>query len=252
MRPLQNAVSVRVTAPLLGDTLCSFPALEEYSKTVKVSVDFVNPAVIELLPKDSKLWLTNKNQIDIELDINSIFARSVSHEHMIQGYFRALSLEVPSFVPTINIDASEIVKEQYDFLISPYSHSDISGNKLWPLDRWQHIVNHLSGIGSVGVFGSKKGSYTIPCEFDNATMIIDRSLSEVAALIKKARLILTIDNGISHLTGAVGTEHLLLYPACLPLTWVRNPRDNCHVIQDTPNLINANRVLKTIDSIVGN
>ena len=172
-------------------------------------------------------------------------------EHMTQVYFAGLGLVVPPepVLPIISY-RKYIPEVKYDFLISPYSHSDIQGNKLWPLDRWQVVIDYLATKGSVGILGATTGVYgSVTCTYNQATPVFDQPLAEVANLIRLAKLVISIDNGISHLTSAVGSNHILLYPACLAPTWASNPRLNSITIQDIPANIQPWQVLESIDQM---
>ena len=238
---------------LLGDALCSFPAVLEYAKQRgPIGVYFRNRNIIPLVPKHENLFLLGEEPAEAkELNIHDLFGTCVHTGHMTQAYFKGLGLPVPAEAPRIPLTQDTYLDNLYskfDFLISPYSISDDRGNKAWPMERWESVIEYLTNIGSVGVLGVAKGFPNLHM-FSNVTMILDQPLDVVACLIRKAGMVLSVDNGISHLTAAIGTPHVLLYPAALPLCWVRNANHNVVTMQNTPINIQVHEVINSVHEL---
>jgi ADP-heptose:LPS heptosyltransferase len=66
-------------------------------------------------------------------------------------------------------------------------------------------------------------------------------------LSKVKKAVLSVDNGISHLTHFIGVPHLLLYPQCLPDQWVNNPNKNAVSVKDEPVNFHGDRIIKLIE-----
>jgi hypothetical protein len=64
-----------------------------------------------------------------------------------------------------------------------------------------------------------------------------------------AALVISIDNGISHLAHFGGvSQHLLLAPACLPASFVANPRGR--MIRGVPIDITVQKVLEAAEEML--
>jgi len=223
---------------LLGDALSTLPAIWQAINThehVYLASEF--PEVAHLLPEHPHLHhietlynlfkvpdLTNEPIRILDAGRN-MAEHCVSGFHMVQGHFKYLDFPIPTHgVPNVTLDIISTMDTPYDFIVSPYSRSDHENNKLWPLDRWQVIIDWLREQNySVAVVGSGRDDEP---PFKNLSgEIIGYSLHDVAWQLKNVRkAVLSIDNGISHLTRIVESSHILLYPECLPTTWVSNPK----------------------------
>jgi len=69
----------------------------------------------------------------------------------------------------------------------------------WPKDRWEKLTEETPGTKFY--FDKEKESM-----FDRAIPFVGKSLREVAALISQLDLMISVDTGLLHLAGAVGTR----------------------------------------------
>lgn len=87
--------------------------------------------------------------------------------------------------------------------------------KIWPLDAWAGALRHLRARGlRVGLLGARRSaqhSFWLGCDIEDAVvaqgLAIDLrgepTLPQVADALNRARLVLTLDNGIMHLAASV-------------------------------------------------
>ncbi len=160
--------------------------------------------------------------------------------HMVNAWELLFRLNRSRDVPLPSIQIQDA--PHYDFVISPYSVSGASPQvKQWPFDRWDPVVKWMKERGSVVVLGSATDPEVI-----DAPMLRGEPLDVVAGVVKNAGTVVTMDNGISHLARAVGANHVLMYPAILPLCWVNNP--DALTLQGVPERIGIQEFLSAIQA----
>jgi len=92
-------------------------------------------------------------------------------------------------------------------------------SKLWPLDRFANVANHLAsrGMPSIVVWaGDKEKAWAEEIVADApgaATIAPSTSLLELAAILQKSRLFVGSDTGPLHLASALGTPCVGLFGA---------------------------------------
>lgn len=124
-------------------------------------------------------------------------------------------------------------------LISPFSRSCSSNqgkppNKMLSWPCWLQMVTLLRTYGEIGILGG-------PGDRIQALAIPDNEyycglpLNEVALMLRDAKVVVTIDNGISHLAASQKAKTIMFYPNCLGLHWVSPVGNtNAFVIQMDP------------------
>ena len=245
---------------LLGDSLSTLPAIWQLAQTNRVYLATILPEVTAIIPDNPNITHIHTIQdisaiadLDQEriciLDASKNFHEFCSHAtHMVQGYFKYAGLPIPTDFPTLplNLETDDTI-EPYDFLISAGSRSDHMNNKLWPYDRWQQVIDYLTAQGyRVAVLISARPEEHI---FTGVDHIKGQPLKKVGGYIKTVKkAVLSIDNGISHFTRLIGSPHILLYPACLPETWVGNPKAS--TIQSNPLNLTVDEVINLIRVLV--
>jgi ADP-heptose:LPS heptosyltransferase len=135
--------------------------------------------------------------------------------------------------------------QEFDFIISPYTRSDSSNNKLWPYERWQALVDRLLPLGTVCVLGAEGD----PQVFGGVTYLFDRPLREVCGHIANVRrLVLSLDNGISHIAHSLRVPHFMFYPVTHSPIWTENRNANAVRIVAPPLTVSVDHAWATIES----
>ena len=102
--------------------------------------------------------------------------------------------------------------------------------KLWPLENWRRVIEQLASMGlTVGLLGAKP---TVQGQFWKGASDEDRfidfgvedlrgrlTLPEVVGAIESVRLVVTLDNGILHLSSATGTPVIGLFREGIHRLW---------------------------------
>ena len=107
---------------------------------------------------------------------------------------------------------------------SPYViafHATSRSDKLWPEERWRHLLAHLASAGFAALLpsGSEEEaarSRRIAQGSDKTIALPPQTLPELAALIHSARLALGVDTGLTHLAAALGTPTVSLFTVTDP------------------------------------
>lgn len=146
--------------------------------------------------------------------------------HMAQGYFLMNDMLPPELPIHLPLAVQDCGLPAPDLVLSPFSVSDLGGNKLWPHARWLSVIESLSGLGMLGkvyVLGSSSDDLS-PYDQEGIETVVDRPLPQVLDLMRKSRLVMTLDNGMGHLAHFGGIKHhLMIYPDCLPPKFAESP-----------------------------
>jgi ADP-heptose:LPS heptosyltransferase len=160
--------------------------------------------------------------------------------HICEAYAKMLGVSISSVKPVCLLDEALYRGEDIEdscILISPFSESCSSRsgqppNKMLPFTKWQPIIRYLQSFGrAIYVLGSGRDTeapeFTLP---KDRFLLGSHSLLEVARIMRdRAALLVTIDNGMSHLAASQELPTFLFYPACLSKAWIV-PRGNPHCV----------------------
>ncbi len=275
----------------LGDTLCTTPAIRAYRKMhpdahityVVQNATFTrilenNPHIDLLIYSDfmyvngmtkySQEWLYSL-PLDFTVpstlyyfDINQVCTtKEAFQEHISTGFSRLLNIPIESIRPEVVITKQEysramsIATRPYVVIsmhsnANPMREDEKGGSKEWPLENWQTLCEYIrSSMGcEIISIGSEfdpqiksplwKNRYGLP-------------INIVAALLQKAQCVITLENGIGHLTHAVDATTVMLYSDIVPLGWA-NPAEasRCSVLYGDPHVMSVNDVIAEIDKLV--
>ncbi len=263
---MNDKILIAVTTPSLGDALCTLPAIIEKSKTYDISLWMENRHVrnlLKLCPTEINFAYDKPETFDFEMSIQPVFDKYVRTHHMSQGYYHQLDLSIPTNVPKSPLYILHKFRPIFEnlnnpLLVSPFSRSDHNHNKLWFPDRWEKVIHYILEQGrDVILVGSLEEKETETAQaFRNAAkdnkgtgrLIEEYSqpLEYIVGLMNYVGEVLSIDNGMSHLTAALQIKHFLLYPTDLPFCWVSNPNLNAHHIRKRPKDLIVEEVLELI------
>lgn len=257
-------MNVHLQSTLIGDTICSINCIETIAENEKYKNSILhlkveNPALQIFFKHIDNVNFFDKIDMPLILSPIDFFIKGQDMQlHMTQAYFMQANLPIPSnkrpnvkwITPLENVPI-------YDFIISPYSWSDLSGEKLWPYSKWQDVIDYLNNkynnpqIAILGASGFTLEKNKNKQFFTGVDYIFDKPLEYVCELISKTkRAVLTIDNGISHLVHGIGTPHFLIYPICLKPNWVKNFNDNVHTIIGDPKIITVEEVIRGLKGFI--
>lgn len=232
----------------LGDTLVSFPgtlalAKKRQAEGHEVAIAWTNPDVADLFPnrKYDLHRLTGKIPPNAErISIHDMVHRrpqapfGAKREHPTSQFlawvgFPELSGDVHQ--PEIDDDLpSHVEVPTADILIAPYVLAEIP--RFWALDNWQVVLDSIEPHVSIGCIGSARmpamdglrkinpftqshfpqnhAKMRASLAHPNLKYHLDLPLRVVANMMRRAKLVITVDSGPARLAHAVGCNHLLL------------------------------------------
>jgi heptosyltransferase-1 len=100
-------------------------------------------------------------------------------------------------------------------------HATSAARKEWPESSWRQLGEHLSarGVTSVLPFGNaveRQRSERLAAQISGARVPPALNLDQLAALMTRARVVVGVDTGLSHLSVALGRPTIGLYCATDP------------------------------------
>ena len=107
-----------------------------------------------------------------------------------------------------------------------------AGARRWPADRFTAVAAHLAGRGHrvrITGGGAEHALAQRVAQQSGTTAHTGSTLSELAALVAGARLVVCGDTGVAHLASAYGTPSVLLFGPVSPALW-GPPADPRHVV----------------------
>jgi Glycosyltransferase family 9 (heptosyltransferase) len=246
-------LKIFTSTPLVGDSICTLEFLKKYA-ILHGQVEFgphFSPWIRQALPSnyiyDARL---KREDCDYNLDANEAWKFCHSHGskyHMSEGYFYVNNIVPPPMPHSFDfvIGSCDVPR---GIALAPYSRTDNNGNKFWSLDNWAQVLQQLPK--PVYVLGTSKDSHGDndslgPLEdIKGVVPFFNNDCSTVLALLKKCRLLVSIDTGISHLAHYLSmSNHVLLYPKACPPNWVVNPYARKYEIYDAPSNVTPQRMI---------
>ena len=145
--------------------------------------------------------------------------------HISQAYMKLLGQEVPSLPPRVEYIPPDGPCEEDKVLLSMFSNSCASRegkppNKMLSWTLWMEVLTLARQFGDILVPGGPKDEGAAPLPLLESEYYCGKSLPEVARTLRRAKLLITIDNGMGHLAATQGTPTILFYPKCLGQHWI--------------------------------
>jgi hypothetical protein len=236
----------------IGDAISALPLLWQLSRMEPLSVYFSCNAVRSLC----NFAAISQEPLDgSTLDIQEFAgAAEVQGLHLVQSWFWRLGLappEPPFEWPLIPVEPppSEVTA-----VFAPFSGGSRSTeawpppalfSNQWPKANWLRL---LSALRDRGVCLLCSGDDDVgPFRDMGAIVLAGRDLREVAGVLQRAAVVLTIDNGIAWLAQALQPPHVLLQSSRHPRTWTTNPNPNAVNLSSSAD---AGVVLQVVETLL--
>ncbi len=275
----------------LGDTLCSTPTIRAYRKAhPRAHITYItqhatytrvldnNPDIDIILYSElmamhglSKFSIDWLYTLPLDFSVPSMLytfditqvctTQEVFHSHIAKGFSSLLKIPISSVRPIIRLTPEEekaarsLIKGPYAIL-SRHSNSnparkDGNGNvKDWPEERWKKVCEYMRsrGIKKIISVGSEFDPQT---RVEHWTNFYGLPIRLVAALMKHASCVITLENGLGHLAHAVDAPMVMIYSDIVPLGWA-NPAEatNCEVLYGDPHQLLPDDVIAAVDNIL--
>lgn len=275
----------------LGDTLCITPALRAFRKANPgVSITVITQAApftrvldgnpdIDLLIYSERMYLNGIperrdqwiNMLPIALrdtatlymmDLRAVVTGAEAfQQHISKAFAKIVGLETESVRPVVVLDDLErraarmLTPKPYAVLswhsVSNPEREDGQGRKKdWPAECWRELARRVREEFDLDVFtiGSERDPF--PTE-PGVQPLHGLPIKVVAALLENAACVITVENGIGHLSAAVDAPLVLIYSNLMPLPWA-NPAEAtaCKAIYKDPRQTTVNEVLDAMDRVL--
>ena len=182
-------------------------------------------------------------------------------EHIATGFSRLVRIPIDGVRPIVHVTpreraaAASLVRGPYAVL-SMHSNSNpprVGGEgrvKDWPLDRFAAVCAHLRARGIVDIVA-------VGSEFDAKRhdpqwrSLHGLPIKVVAALLQEANVVITLENGLGHLSHAVDAPMVMIYSNIVPLGWA-NPVEarRCEVLYGDPRQVTVEEVTAASDRVM--
>jgi ADP-heptose:LPS heptosyltransferase len=235
---------------LIGDGLYSQPALEEWSKDhpgweidLLTNDDFISPIYQYMgIPNMRVVFdrMYRTYDFEFEFQVNKAFDYSNENKcHLLTSYGKMLGYDIEprrvTFIPSKADDHEKGLVLFSMFSASCASRGTPPGlpNKMISWAHWLPILALGRQLGKVVVLGGPDDRAELPISEDEYYTGIPLEL--VARMMRDAKVLITLDNGMGHLAATQGTPTVLFYPMALGLHYIvpaGNP--NCYVLQMDP------------------
>lgn len=167
--------------------------------------------------------------------------------HITEAYARMLGVKITSGRPLYVPPEGDSVRGL--ILLSMFSRSCASRsggypNKMIPWAYWGQILALVRQYGEIGLLGAKDDRAPLAVSEDE--YYTGQSLEKVARLLRDAKVLITIDNGMAHLAASQETPTIEYYPACLGRAWITPANKNALVLQMDPLKMTAEEAIQAI------
>jgi hypothetical protein len=244
----------------MGDALAALPWMWRLARRhdgLRVVDDQLFSPLRPLLPDEMGIYFgpgrpDGPPTLKVDIHDNFHFCGVRGNVHMCQGYFISAGERpplLPVTLPLLDDGPADLCRS---VVVSPYSRSDHRHNKAWFDDRWNELIAAVLLHPDVDevVILSDGIDDTTPLLAPNTRVMESRPLREVLSALRGCRLVISVDNGISHLAHFGGvSRHLLLAPACLPAAFVANPRGRS--VRGEPVAVRATTMIDVAREMLG-
>lgn len=207
----KESILIRVLGNI-GDAICAEPALREYIKQ--------NPDIdIYLQSRCPELFYDYpgiKQSMHIEEQVNRKHytkykrARPDWVHHIIDYLPRSLDIKIEDRIPNLSHIKNENMQElrlncKFENTIAV---SINPSNKIREWDKWNELIIEIKKLGYKTL---QLDHGVTPLDGIAFDMVGKTSIRQAATILRKVKLFVAIDSGLSHLAAAVGTKCICLF-----------------------------------------
>ena len=206
---------------LIGDTLGTFPVLQQLNKDHEHFSVIVLEEVKWLYELVPELKLCECSRHDKELNISGAF--TLSHQHnlfMSQAHYPFMGYPIPPEPVKAELTIIDVDVPVYDYVIAPYGRSAPNEQK-WSMDKWIELINSMPEYSFAILGNSKYDDFAYPIP-ENVSLLFDLSAMELCNVLQKANYgCISIVTGISHFCYHLNVTNYLI--ANQGMTWGLQP-----------------------------
>ena len=217
---------------LIGDTLGTFPVLQQLNKDHEHFSVVINEDARDLYSLVPEIRICECNKADKELNLSGAFTTAHMHGiYMVQAHYPFMGYSIPEKPIKADLRIIDITTKDtkfYDYVIAPFGRSAPNEQK-WSMDKWVQLIESMPEFSFAILGNSKYDDWAAPVP-ENATLFFDRSMNDVGYTLQRAKYgCISIVTGISHFCYHLGVKNYLLTNQT-GMTWGENP--DCIAIRD--------------------
>lgn len=212
---------------LIGDTLGTFPVLQQLNKDHENFSVIVNEEVKWLYDLVPEIAICTCPKWDKELNVNQAFKMANMHNlYMSQAFYPFMGYPIPSEPVKAELRALDVRTKEtvdYDYVFAPFGRSAPQEQK-WDTLKWVELAENLypAKILIIGSSKHDKGEFEMAFLTDNVTIKYDLDIHTLCNALQNAKHgCISIVTGISHLCYHLGVKNYLL--ANQGMTWGIQP-----------------------------
>lgn len=285
--------AIFLTLCALGDILCTTPVISAFRKLhphtkiiyIAQSAGFTrvlehNPDIdltiysdrlfINGIPDQVTPWLRTL-PIDLResatlyrLDLKfACTSEEAFRKHMSHSFAHLVGVEIDSVRPRLVLTESDR-RSAAVFIERPYvvfsmhsvtnpERTDGRGKKKdWPEENWQELAARIAGKNNLDIFAVGAENDT-PILVPHVRRLYGLPIRTVAALLERASCVVTLENGIAHLSAAVDAPMVEIYSNMMPLEWAYPAEaTRCQVLYGDPFDISCDEVFQAVEATLSN
>lgn len=262
---------------LIGDGLYISPALNAWWKQHRDEYDLphfmTHHNFIAPMYESMKVPLVFVSEpqgpydFEFNFDVNEAFRICDAKKmHIAEAYAEMLGVELPidpgyvwGHVNPIFEPDPEVLREEEKglLLVSAFSASCASRegkppNKMLPWYKWEPILRYLRSLAiPIRFLGSDADRFPNFLEIRSEEYMTAVPLNRLAQVMREAKLIVTLDNGMSHLAASQSAPTFLFYPACLGLHYIL-PKGNrfCSYVHMDPVHVSTAQIILQMRRVI--
>jgi hypothetical protein len=258
---LEDVIYVNIKSEVkIGDSLCCMPFVIDvatrHRKPVVVCGN-VSPLIAPLIRHKFVHFCLSSYVTAPQYNLNvedAFHYANINNVHMAAAHFIVQGFDPPAIPLTLELVA-EPSHLPSGIVICPFTASDEGGTKLWPFERWRHLMLYLAAQYGVERF------YILGGPLDNVSPflgipgvggvipLLGMELTKVLGILRRARLFISVDSGPSHLAHFGGvSKHVLLAPSHISGRLVENPRGK--TVRGRASEVTVGAMVAVIDEIL--
>src|ERR1035437_2812234 len=201
---------------------------------VPLQVIFDGPEGVEVATIN-RFGVTPKYAFEFNFNVNKAFTICDEKKcHLAQGYADLLGVKIgdtaadlgPFYDPPVLAEDDEWIAKvpEHTILLAPFSRSCSSHkgnppNKCLPWAKWKPVLRFLRSLGKPIRLTGSADERADELGLSEEEYLTGMPLRPLARAMKEGRidLLISVDNGLSHLAGSQKISQILYYPMCLGL-----------------------------------
>jgi len=285
--------AIFLTLSALGDILCTTPVLRAFRKQhphtkifyIAQSAGFTrvldhNPDIdltiysdrlfINGMPDQLTDWLRSL-PIDLRqaatlyrLDLKfACTSEEAFRKHMSYSFARLVGVELDSVRPVVVLTESDrrgaavftdrpYVVFSMHSVTNPERHDGRGRKKNWPVENWEKLATLIAKQTGHDIFAvGAENEPPLPLPYVHR--LYGLPIRVVAALLERSACVVTLENGIAHLSAAVDAPMVEIYANMMPLEWAYPAEaTRCQVLYGDPLDISCDEVFQAVEATLAN